>query len=419
MASNVHKLKPDIPAPHIDAELGVPVSQRVAATLYDDFLPQLTGVKALKVWREMSSNDATVASILFAITMLAREVDWRVEPADESTQAEPAAVFLQDNITNLVHPLSDTVAQAFTAITYGFSFHETVYEQVDGQVMWHRLSHRPQDTLLKWELDEKLRPVAFVQAAAHGQTVPIPLVKGLLFRTDTTVPSGTSLLRGAYRSHMLKKRAEEHLMIGMSRNLQGLPEIMMPAEILAAGPSDKRYAAMKKIVTRVKRDEQMGILMPSDRDVNGNLLFEFKLVSPDSSPNFDQAVGVIRMFAADITATVLAQFIGLGRDIVGSKALAEPQQELFKTALGAIMDMLEDAFNRQIVHELFVLNPQFTGEHPRLVHGEIKDVDLKSFGEFMLKTSQSGASWYTGEDNDPMMVHLRDVAGINLPTEVT
>ena len=104
MASNVRKLKPDIPAPHIDAELGVPVSQRVAATLYDDFLPQLTGVKALKVWREMASNDATVASILFAITMLAREVDWRVDPADESSQAGLAAVFLEGNINNLVHP---------------------------------------------------------------------------------------------------------------------------------------------------------------------------------------------------------------------------------------------------------------------------------------------------------------------------
>jgi len=62
-----------------------------------------------------------------------------------------------------------------------------------------RFAPRPQETLLRWELDDKLRPTAFVQAMPRGQAQPIPVGKGLLFRIDTTIPSGTSLLRGAYR----------------------------------------------------------------------------------------------------------------------------------------------------------------------------------------------------------------------------
>ncbi len=419
MTDNVRAInKADTPSSTLHLELGVSAPQRVAASLYDDWLPQLKGAKALKTWREMATNDATVSAILFAIDMLMREVDWTVKPADESTQAQTMADFLSEQIEALAHPLSDTVGEATTALPYGFSFHETVYSFDGGRVGWERFAHRPQETLLRWELDDKLRPTAFVQTMPRGQVVPIPIEKGLLFRTDTTIPSGTPILRGAFRSWMLKKRAEEHLMIGMSRNLQGMPMALIPSEILAAGEGNAKYDAVKKLVTRVKRDEQMGILFPSDRDANGELMYEFTLVSPDGDPNFEQAVSVIRMFANDIATTVLAQFIGLGRDAAGSRALAEPLQNMFQTALGAILDILEDAFNRQPVATLFDLNPSLSGPRPRLVHGEVKNVDLGVFGDFLLKATQSGAVIFTGEEDDPMLNQVLDMAGLDSPNLV-
>jgi len=410
MTDNVRALNPS--SNDWQTELGVSAPQRVAATLYDDFLPELRGQRALRTWREMAANDATVSSILFAITMLAREIDWTVEPGDESSQAAQSAEWLEGQVAGLAHPLSDTIGEAFTALTYGFSFHETGYRLDDG-VAWDRFPYRPQDTLVRWELDDKLRPTAFVQSASHGSPVVIPTVKGILFRTDTSTPSGTPLIRGAYRSWMLKKRSEEQLMIGMSRNLQGMPMIKVPSHVLLAGPGNAEYEAFKKMVTRVKRDEQMGMLMPSDRDVNGELLYEFELVTPDGNPNFDQIVAVIRMFAADITATVLAQFVGLGRDAVGSRALAEPQQAMFQVALGAMLDMLQDVFNRQAVTQLYDLNPSQTGPRARLVHGEVKNVDLTGLAELLLKTSQAGASWFTGEDDDPLLARIKNMAGLH------
>jgi len=166
----------------------------------------------------------------------------------------------------------------------------------------------------------------------------------------------------------------------------------------------------------VKRDEQMGIMFPSDRDAQGNLLYEFDLVIPNANPNFDQIVSVIRMFAADITATVLAQFVGLGRDAVGSRALAEPQQAMFQVALGAMLDMLEDVFNRQAVHQLYDLNPSQTGPRARLTHGEVKNIDMTALAELLLKTAQAGATWFTGEDDDPLLIQLRAIAGLDKDT---
>jgi len=400
-------------------EMGVSAPQRIASTLYDDFLPELRGQQALRTWREMSTNDATVAAYLFAISMLVREVDWSVQPGDESTQAKTAADFLTEQVDALAHPLSDTVGEAFTSLEYGFAFHEIVYKLDAGRIGWERFAYRPQDTLIRWQLDEQLRPTAFVQGTPRGGTIAIPTdTKGILFRMDTTTPSGTPILRGAYRSWMLKKRAEEYLMIGMSRMLNGLPMARIPAHILAAGPGNPIYDAFKRTVTRVKRDEQMGILLPSDTDPNGVPMYTFELLSPTGNPQFDQIVSVIRMFASDMTATVLAQFMNLGRDAVGSRALAEPQQELFQTALGAQMDMLENVFNRQAVRPLFDLNPSLSGPRPKIVHSDVKDVDMTGLAELMLKTSQAGAVWFTGEEDDPALAQLKDMAGFDADTKI-
>jgi hypothetical protein len=419
VTDNVHSLEQHATQTH-QIELGVETAQRVATTLYDDFLPELRGRNAIRTWKEMSTNDSTVAAILYAITALAREVDWKVVPRDDTPQAQTAADFLQDTIDGMKHPLSETIGEAFTALTYGFSFHEIVYNNVDGRIGWERLSYRPQDTLIRWELDDKLRPVAFLQEMPEGQKVVIPVDgKGILFRPDSTTPSGTPILRGAWRSWVFKKRAEEHLMISSARNLVGMPQVQMPAEVLAAGQGDPFYDAMKSLVTRVKRDDLMGIMMPSDRDEAGNLLYEFSLVSPEANPNFDQVVGVIRMFAADITSVVLAGFIGLGRDSMGSRALAEPQQELFQTALGSLLDILENTLNRQAVAWLFKLNPHVANlPIPRLAHGEIKDVDMLGLADLLLKTAQAGAVWFNGEEDDPVLRQIAELAGLDTDNAV-
>jgi hypothetical protein len=51
----------------------------------DEFLYPLQGDKALAVYREMYDNDPIVGAVVFAIQMLIRKVEWRVEPAEAST----------------------------------------------------------------------------------------------------------------------------------------------------------------------------------------------------------------------------------------------------------------------------------------------------------------------------------------------
>jgi hypothetical protein len=378
-------------------ELGVPVSRSVAEHIYEDFLPQLRGRKALETYREMGDNDATIGSILYGIEMLVRGVAWSTQPASEDSVDLAAGQFLDENVAGLQHPFRNTIAEMLSAGQFGFSFHETVYERVeDGTVRWRKFGNRPQESLLKWVLDEYNEPVGFVQAVDRTNPVTIPLAKGVHFRIHTSKPSGKSLLRTLYRTWFFKKRNEEKLQIGIDRNLNGIPKADVPAEILVAGEGDARYDMIKKIVTRTRKDEQSGIMWPLEYDANGNELYKFSLLSPDGNPRFDQIVGVIRMQAADMAGALLAQFISLGRDAVGSRALAEPMQDLFQAALEAILDGMQDTLNRQAVKPLFELNPGIVPDGrplPKLVHGEIRDVDLEQLGNFILRTAQGGAVW--------------------------
>src|ERR1700719_1670290 len=59
----------------------------------EEFLPQLVGREAARVYREMLDNETVVGSMMFAITQAMRKVGWRVTPAQESDdpKAEPSA----------------------------------------------------------------------------------------------------------------------------------------------------------------------------------------------------------------------------------------------------------------------------------------------------------------------------------------
>src|SRR3990167_2622346 len=150
-----------LPARSLSAftELGVASLQTFGASLYDDFLPQLRGKKAADVWWEMSSNDATVGAILFAIEQLAREVEWEVEPFDESPGAEADAQFLEECRTDLNVAWADFISAALTELVYGWSFFEIVYKMrsgqlgspssqfSDGKIGWRKFAYRGQRTI--------------------------------------------------------------------------------------------------------------------------------------------------------------------------------------------------------------------------------------------------------------------------------
>jgi len=224
------------------------------------------------------------------------------------------------------HTWQDHVAQAVSFLPFGFAAFETLYgrrneadgsQYRDGKVRWRAFSPRPQESVDRFRHDDEGRLIGLEQDTRRGK-VFIPREKLVLYRTDTTVPEGRSILRTSYTSWYSKKYVTEQMLIGLQRDLAGMPVAWIPAENLAA--RDAIYDSWRDIVTRSKKDELWGWLLPLERDEQGNKLYEFEIVRGGGTPSVDP-VAVIRMFAMDIATCVLAEFLGLGRDSVGSMRL--------------------------------------------------------------------------------------------------
>ena len=194
--------------------------KRWEGQFYEEFLPELSGMRGIKVFQEMKENDDTVGAILFAIKMLIRQVEWHVEPGGDSAKDKEAAEFVESCMDDMQATWTDTISEILSFLPYGWSFHEIVYKRrmgktknrrssskySDGLIGWQKLPPRAQDTLYRWEYDDSDNLIGMTQQPPPDYGLfTIPMSKAMLFRTESVKdnPEGRSILRNAYRSWLL------------------------------------------------------------------------------------------------------------------------------------------------------------------------------------------------------------------------
>jgi hypothetical protein len=103
---------------------------------------------------------------------------------------------------------------------------------------------------------------------------------------------------------------------------------------------------------------------------------------------------IIERYDSRIAMTMLADFVLLGHEKVGSFALSSDKTELFGVALGAFLDLICAVFNRKAIPKLIELNSSaFEGisGYPELIHGDVEMPDLAKLGSFLKDMVDIGA----------------------------
>ena len=139
----------DEPADPLD-ELGVTGLEQTGGRIHEEFLPQLQGKRGVQVFKEMRDNDPTVGAMLFAIEMLIRQVEWRVEPASESPEDQAAAEFVDGCFEDMSVTWDDTLSDILSMLVFGFSVLEEVYKVRDGRQEDPTLSSKFDDGRIGW-----------------------------------------------------------------------------------------------------------------------------------------------------------------------------------------------------------------------------------------------------------------------------
>lgn len=386
-------------------EIGRVGQRRYGGIFYEEFLSELRGRKGAEVFTEMSNNDETIGAILFAIEMLVRQASWNVEPGGSTAKDREAAEFVKSCMDDMQQTWIDTISEILSFLTYGWSFHEIVYKRRmgrtkdnrtsskydDGLIGWMKLPIRSQETLYQWEYDDQDNLIGMTQMPPPDfGLITIPMNKAMLFRTRSRKdnPEGRSILRTAYRSWYFKRRIQEIEGIGIERDLAGLPVITTPEGMDIWGKDDEDMNAIRTgleaMVKNIRRDSTEGLVLPFG--------YTFELTSTGGSRQFDTN-SIIARYDTKISQTVLADFIQLGHESVGSFALSSDKTNLFSIAICAFLDIICQTFNSQGIPALIDINgDHFAGvtDYPRLTHGDIEDVDLATVATFIKDMTSIG-----------------------------
>tara|TARA_R110002020_G_scaffold168439_1_gene357264 strand:+ start:4553 stop:5863 length:1311 start_codon:yes stop_codon:yes gene_type:complete len=398
----------------------------------EDFLRQLQGRRGYAIYREMADNHPVIGGILQAVDMLFRSVDWTVEPSDSDNQASiDQAEFVSQCLNDMSITWKDTVSNILSMLVYGFSYNEIVYKRRqgyasdgtqsefnDGKIGWRKLPARAQDTIYRWKFD----PTGGIEGAIQNNPISgagekfIPIEKALLFRTTTRLnnPKGKSILRSAYTSWYYQKRITTIEAIGIERDLAGLPVAFVPPQLLSNNATSQETAALdeiKRIVRNIRRDEQEGLVFPLAYDPETKQkAYDIQLLTSGGRRQFDTNA-IINRYDQRIAMSILADFILLGHEKIGTQALSVSKIELFMDTIEAWLAGIGDVFNQFAIPRLMRLNGISEELFPKLNWSAPRDPDLGILGDYVSKLTATGAMM----TDDGLSDYLRDLAG--LPAE--
>lgn len=389
-------------------ELGNTGLRQSGGQINEEFLTRLRGAAGRKVYREMSDNDPIIGGILFAFEKTVTRLDWHIEK-DEAVDGDDERVeFLQGALDDMSESWTSTLSGILSMMPYGWSYHELVYKHrngtntdparnsrySDGKIGWRKWPVRSQESLNKWDIDATGGLRGMVQTTDLGGTCTVPIEKALLFRTNTARgnPEGRSLIRNAHRPHFFKKRIEEIEAVGIERDLAGLPVAFMDPAYLssAASPAEVQVReAVSNIVKGIKRNEMEGVIFPLAYDASGNKTMDLQLLSSGGSRQFDTDK-IVSRYNQQIAMSVLADFLLLGHEGVGSQALGASKIDLWMMAVEALALAISETVNNHAIPRLLALNGMNVQECPKLVFGQVDHIDLGILGGFIKAMTDAG-----------------------------
>ena len=373
----------------------------------EEFLPELQGIRGVHTYTEMVDNDATIGGVWFAIEMLMRNTAFQVEPGGKSAKDKEAAEFIESCMNDMEETWPEFLSECLSFLIYGWSYHEIVYKRrvgktsspitnskySDNLIGWRKLPIRAQDTLFGWEYKDGTDDLTGMtqQPPPDYEKVTIPLSKALHFKTRSRKgnPEGRSIFRTAYRAWYVKKRLEEIEGYGMERDLAGFPVLYGPADVDLFDSEDpemvKLLAYAQSLVSGIRRDALEGVVLNGGPTEHSG--WRLELLASSGKRQFDTNA-IIERWDKRIATTVLADFIMLGQQQVGSFALADNKTKIFSLAIGAYLEVICEVFNNQAIPRLIDMNgDHFKGitDYPHMTHGDIEDVDLEQLATYLEK----------------------------------
>ena len=279
----------------------------------------------------------------------------------------------------------------------------------DGKVGIRKLAPRGQETITKWYFSEDGRDLvavgqnmSFLQGASRFKVntnedgvVELKRDKIMIFTADGTKanPQGKSLLRCVFLPYKQLTLLKDQLMLGVSKDLAGIPLFYIPAKYLDpnATAEDKAvYEGFKTIVNGLAEGTQKGIVLPKILDPNTNEnMVSLELLEAKGGKSFD-IPAIISALQTDILTALSVDVVRLGANNVGSYSLSSSKENLLAMAIEFRLKEIQEVLNNDLVRQLYELNGWDTTRMCKFAYKDLIDLDKEEISKFVQRTASTG-----------------------------
>jgi phage gp29-like protein len=354
---------------------------RSAFTVYNP--GKLPTAQGLRIFDEIRRDDQAKASLAFKKQAVLAP-GWDLVPAKGAGEEDEATAFVRDNFDKIEGTLESCLTQVLSALDYGYSITEKVYEESNGKI-W-----------LKALKTKKPHPFSFVIDGygnlkglnQEGNDAKLPPLKFLIYRYQYEFgnPYGTSDLDAAYRAWWSKNNAYKWL--GMLLEKYGIPPV-----VAMYSPDAFKGAQVDRLKTVLERMQASTVAL-----VPRNTKEQLDFWSPELAGQVSQAFApAMQMYNQDIARAILMPgFLGVTPDTQGSYARARVTFEMFMFAVEYLRKDLANAVNESVVQQLVALN--FATDPPEFKFLPLTNDERIGLLDTWLKFVKEGAVKPTGED---------------------
>jgi hypothetical protein len=251
---------------------------------------------------------------------------------------------------------------------------ELLWEKQDGKIALVDMAPRIPHSITRWQLaDKSFGIVQRSYAEGKQMEIEIPASKLLILTNEQEGDdvTGQSVLRAAYKHWKLLDDIYKIQKISIERFGTGIP-VFYPGE----GAGDDDLDDAEEMAQNIRSNEKGYIVMPGPKKEGG---WAFEIVTPGTNSAGDQADKAIQHHSKMITLSVLANFLQLGTDGVGSLALSQDQSSFFLKCLQDVASYVGEQITNQVIKQIVDINFGPQEWYPYMKCTSLGDVD---YGEF-------------------------------------
>lgn len=385
----------------------------------------------IRTYKEMG-EDPDVATALDATYIFVDRAffDFSIKYNVKSAKSRKAAKFIDYMFRNMNAPLRQYVRSLLTYKQFGFAFAEKVFELDEdpkspyyGFYRLSKLAFRPQDTI---DVSEPFtysadgRTILTVNQNITGTMVTpgtnvsligrksIPMDKVVYVGSNITEnnPLGVSPLLAVYRSWREKSLIQEFEVVGVSKDLGGMPVLMVPSDILnraslnPGGDEAQSLRVLQSNIANLHAGEQSYMVLPSDV-YEGTVMRQYDLVFQGvagTGKQFDTQA-LIKQRKLDIYNRFGAGVLIMGDGDAGSFALSDNKQTLLSHFIERDVDLIIEALNTQVIPQALRLNGIYLSDEdmPKFVSDDIGDPNIETNAKAIQQLVAAGAIPLTPE----------------------